>query len=254
MFRPRVIPVLLLQNNGLVKSEKFKNFRYIGDPINAVRLFNELGVDELCFLDIDASNEGRCIDENLIKRIADEVNMPFGVGGGIRSVENIRNILKLGGEKVIISSYAVENPEFIEEASLQFGTSTISVCLDVKKNLFGKYKIFTHNGKKSTNIDPLEFSRLMEKKGAGELIINSIECDGTMSGYDIDIIKKVSESVTIPVVALGGAGQMEHFKLAVDNGYASAVAAGSYFIYKGARRGILINYPGSAAFDNLFNK
>lgn len=252
MFRPRVIPTLLLKNNGLVKSIKFKDYRYIGDPINAVHLFNELGVDEISFLDIDATAENRTLNENLIKRIADEANMPFALGGGIRSIDNIRNILKIGGEKVIISSFAIENPDFIKEASKQFGSSTISVCLDVKKNMLGNHKVFINNGKKNTNYDVIEIAKIMESQGAGELIINSIDYDGTMEGFDLNIINKVSKSVQIPVVALGGCGSMEHFKSAVDIGFASAVAAGSFFIYKGSRRGILINYPGSEAFDKLF--
>lgn len=253
MFRPRVIPTLLLMNNGLTKSEKFKNYRYLGDPINAVNLFNELKVDELCFLDIEATKEKRLIDLNLLKRIADEASMPFAVGGGIRSIENIRDILKVGAEKVVISTYAIQNPDFIKDASSEFGSSTISICIDVKKNLFGNYKIFLKNGRKSTDINPIDFVKKMEEKGAGEIIINSIENDGTMSGYDIPLVRSISESVSIPVIALGGAGKIEDFKEVVESAYASAVAAGSFFIYKGARRAVLINYPGSDCFDKLFD-
>jgi cyclase len=253
MFRPRIIPSLLLSSDGLIKSEKFKNYRYIGDPINAVHLFNELKVDELCFLDIDATAEKRCIDLGLLKRIADEANMPFAAGGGIRSIDNIRDILQTGAEKVIVSTFAVMRPEFISAAAFEFGSSTIAVCIDVKKKVFGRYKIYLHNGNKSTDLDPVEFAKTMEQRGAGEIIINSIDNDGTMSGFDIPLVRMVSEAVTIPVVALGGAGKLEDFKQVVNEGGASAVAAGSFFIYKGARRGVLINYPGTDAFDTLFN-
>jgi cyclase len=253
MFRPRVIPTLLLMNNGLVKSEKFKSHRYIGDPINAVNLFNDLKVDELCFLDIGATKEKRTVDLHLLQRIADEANMPFAVGGGIRAVENIRDILKAGAEKVIISAFAVEQPNFIEQAAFEFGSSTIAVCMDVKKNLWGKYKMYINNGSHSTDWELVAFAKKMEACGAGEIIINSIDQDGTMAGYDIPMIRSISEAVTIPVVALGGAGKMADFKHVVDEGAASAVAAGSFFIYKGPRRAVLISYPGSENFDNLFS-
>jgi cyclase len=240
-------------NNGLVKSEKFKNYRYIGDPINAVNLFNELKVDELCFLDIDATKEGRLIDLNLLKRIADEASMPFAAGGGIQTIDNIRNIIKIGAEKVVISSFAIYSPEFIKEAALEFGSSTISVCIDVKKNVFGKYRIYIKNGKINTDLSPIEFAKKMEEYGAGEIIVNSIECDGTMGGYELTLVRLISEAITIPVVALGGAGKIEDFKEVVEQSFASAVAAGSFFIYKGARRAVLINYPGNENFDKLFN-
>ena len=253
MFRPRVIPTLLLMNNGLVKSEKFKNHRYIGDPINAVNLFNDLKVDELCFLDISATKEKRLVELGLLKRIADEANMPFAVGGGIKTTGDIREILKVGAEKVVISTSATQNPEFIRQAAQEFGSSTIAVCMDVKKNIWGKYKVYINNGSKATTFDPVSFAEKMEELGAGEITVNSIDHDGTMAGYDISLLRSVSEAVTIPVVALGGAGKMEDFKEAVDQGCVSAVAAGSFFIYKGARRAVLISYPGSEAFDKLFN-
>jgi imidazole glycerol-phosphate synthase subunit HisF len=252
MFRPRVIPTLLLKDNGLVKSEKFKNHRYIGDPINAVNLFNDLKVDELCFLDITATKENRSVELDLLIRIADKANMPFSVGGGIRTLDSIRDILKTGAEKVVLSAYAVQNPDFVRQAADEFGSSTIAVCLDVKKNFWGQYKVHTHNGTKSTNLDPVLFAKKMEDYGAGEVIINSIDRDGTMNGYEIPLLRAVSEAVTIPVVALGGAGSMVNFKEAVEQGAVSAVAAGSFFIYKGARRAVLINYSGSDSFDQLF--
>jgi cyclase len=252
MFRPRVIPVLLLKNNGLVKSEKFKDYRYIGDPINTVNLFNRLNADELFILDITANAENRIIDIHLLRRIADEANMPFGVGGGIRNIDHIKNIIKSGAEKVIISTHAVKQPDFIKKAALEFGSSTIAVCIDIKKDFLGRSRIFIENGKKPVTIDPKQFAKKMEEYGAGEIIINSIDNDGNMNGYNIPLIRAISEIVTIPVVALGGAGKMTDFREAVTEGCVSAVAAGSFFIYKGKRRAVLINYPTQEMLDSLF--
>ncbi len=252
MFRPRVIPVLLLKNLGLVKSMKFKNHRYIGDPINAVKLFNDLGADELAFLDITANNENRSISLDFVKRVGDEANMPFSVGGGIRNLKEIQQILHAGAEKVILNTSASENPEFVKEASDEFGSSTIVVSVDVKKSIFGKELTYIYSGKKATKYDPVNFAKTVESKGAGELIINSIEHDGMMEGYDISLIKRVSEAVRIPVVALGGAGNHIDFKKAFQEGYASAVAAGSFFVYHGPRRAVLINYPCNKELEELF--
>jgi cyclase len=252
MFRPRVIPVLLLKHLGLVKSVKFKNYRYIGDPINAVKLFNDLGADELAFLDILANKEKRSISLDFVRRVGDEANMPFSVGGGIRSIDEIRQILKAGAEKVILNTAAAENPDFIKEAADEFGSSTIVVSIDVKKSLFGKESTYIYSGNKATKYDPVEFAKLAEEKGAGEIIINSIENDGMMDGYDIPLIKRVSEAVRIPVVALGGAGIEAHLKMAVIEGYASAVAAGSIFVYHGPRRAVLVNYPTQDELTKLF--
>lgn len=243
MFRPRIIPVLLLKNNVLVKSKKFKDFRYIGDPINAVKIFNDLKADELVFLDIEATKNKQLISLELVKNIGEEANMPFAVGGGIRTIDNIRKVIAAGAEKVIINSYAAENPDFIYEASETFGSSTIVVCIDVKKKIFGHERTWTINGRKSTVYNPIDFARLMEEKGAGELIIQSIEKDGMMQGYDINLIKSISESVSIPIVALGGAGHINHLKEAYSKGYANGLGAGSMFVYHGPKHGVLINYP-----------
>lgn len=243
MFRPRVIPVLLLKNQALVKSKGFKDYNYIGDPINAVRIFNDMKADELVFLDIMASKEGRCISLDFVRDVGEEANMPFAVGGGIRTIADIRNVIGSGAEKVIINSYAVEDPNFIKEAAETFGSSTISVCIDVKKKLFGDQQTWTKNGTKSTGHKPDEFAQLMEEKGAGEVIIQSIERDGMMVGYDLELIKKISKSVTIPVIALGGAGKLSDLKEAYTIGRASGLAAGSMFIYQGPKHGVLINYP-----------
>jgi cyclase len=249
MFRPRVIPVLLLKDNVLVKSIKFKNHKYIGDPINAVRIYNDFNADELVFLDIEASKKKRLISLDFVRNVGEESNMPFAVGGGIRSVNDIKSIINAGAEKVIIGSYAAENPDFILEASDTFGSSTICVCIDVKKSFFGKTQTWILNGSKSTKYSPVELAKLMEEKGAGEIIIQSIDKDGEMTGYDIDLIREISENVTIPVIALGGAGTMEHLKQAYKEGYANGLAAGSMFVYQGSKRGVLINYPEKNELD-----
>lgn len=243
MFRPRIIPVLLLKNLALVKSINFKDFKYIGDPINAVKIFNDLRADELVFLDIMASKENRLISLDFVKDVGEESNMPFAVGGGIRSLEDIRKIISAGAEKVVINSYAAENPEFIKEASLAFGSSTIVVCIDVKKKMFGGLQTWTLNGSKSTGYSPVDFAKLMEEKGAGEIIIQSIERDGTMDGYDLALIKSISEAVKIPVVALGGAGKNKDLEDAFHKSYANGLSAGSLFVYQSKKRGVLINYP-----------
>jgi imidazole glycerol-phosphate synthase subunit HisF len=243
MFRPRVIPVLLLKNKGLVKSKRFKDHRYIGDPINAVKIFNDLKADELAFLDIMATKEGRCVSLDFVKNVGEEANMPFAVGGGIRTISQIRDIISAGAEKVIINSHAVINPEFIREAADIFGSSTIVVCLDVKKKFLGRVQTWIMAGEKPTGYSPTDFARLMQDNGAGELIVQSIENDGMMLGYDIPLIKSVSEAVTIPVIALGGAGSLSHMKQAYTEACANGLAAGSMFVYHGARNGILINYP-----------
>jgi cyclase len=243
MFRPRVIPVLLLKDYVLVKSIKFKNYRYIGDPINAVKIFNDFKADELVFLDIEASKKKRLISLDFVKNVGEEASMPFAVGGGIRSVSDIKSIINAGAEKVIINTHAAENPDFIYEAADAFGSSTICVCIDVKKNIFGKTMTWVLNGSKATKYSPVDFARLMEEKGAGELIVQSIDRDGTMSGYDIGLIKEISENVKIPVVALGGGGTMEHLKQVYTEGFANGLAAGSLFVYQGPKRGVLINYP-----------
>lgn len=243
MFRPRIIPVLLLNKDHLVKSEGFKNYRYIGDPINAVRIFNELNADELVFLDVSATKNNRVISFDIVKNIGEEANMPFCVGGGIRELAQIRKIISAGAEKVIIGTYAVVNPDFVKQASAEFGASTITVCIDVKKKLFGKRQVWSLNGTKPSGLDPLEFAQLMEKNGAGEIIVQSIENDGKMNGYDLNLIKMISENVNIPTIAMGGAGTLDHLKEAHTEAFATGVAAGSLFVYYGENKGVLINYP-----------
>jgi cyclase len=241
MFRPRVIPVLLLKNLGLVKSVGFKNFTYIGDSMNAVRIYNEMKADELVFLDIEATKQNRLISLDFVRDVGEEANMPFAVGGGIKTIDDIRKITNAGAEKVIINSAAVD-VDFISNAAKEFGSSTIVVCIDVKKKLFGGLKTWTHGGQKATNYNPVEFAKLMEQNGAGELIVQSIDRDGKMEGYDVELIRSISESVSIPVVALGGAGNLNHMKEVAQIGFANGLAAGSMFVYQGANKGVLINY------------
>ncbi len=252
MFRPRVIPVLLLKNLGLTKSINFNTYRYIGDPINAVKIFNDKKADELIFLDITASAENRCISTDFVYKVGDEANMPFAVGGGIRTIKDIKKILSMGAEKVVLNTICFENPDFVKEAVDVFGSSTIVVCVDVKKRRFGKESVCIYGGKKLIKRDPLEVAQQFEEFGAGEIIIQSVDRDGTSDGYDLELVSKVSQSVTIPVVALGGAGNISDFKKVIDEGKCSAVAAGSLFVYHGPRRAVLINYPSRQELNNLF--
>lgn len=253
MFRPRIIPVLLLKDNSLVKSIEFKNYNYIGDPINAVKIFNDLRADELVFLDINATIQNRLIDKKFVSLLSEETNMPFSVGGGIRTIKQIRDLIASGAEKVIICSKAVEDPNFIKLASKTFGKSTIVVCIDVRnKFLFGN-RVWLKSGSVSSKFNPTDFSKLMEDNGAGEIIIQSIENDGHMKGYDLRLIKEISTTVTIPVVALGGAGNYDDLEKVHAECYASGLAAGSIFVYQSKLRGVLINYPSIKERRQLFN-
>lgn len=253
MLQTRVIPCLLLKNNGLVKTVQFKDPKYVGDPINAVKIFNEKEVDELIFLDITATIENRKPNFKVISDIASECFMPFGYGGGIRNLDDIKKLFNLGVEKVVINSYAFENPQFIKDASEIFGSQSIIVSIDVKKSLFGKYEVFTQSGKKNIKLDPVKYAMLMENMGAGELFLNSIDRDGTMQGYDIELIKKVSESIKIPVIACGGVSKIEDFGEAVKKGGASGVAAGSMFVFYGKHRAVLISYPSIHELEKIFS-
>jgi len=251
MFRARVIPVLLLKNLGLVKSIKFKDYRYIGDPINAVKIFNDKRADELVFLDVNASIENRLISLDFVHKVGDEANMPFAVGGGIKTIKDIRSILENGAEKVVINTAAFENPEFIKGAVDAFGSSTIVVCLDVKRDFWGNYKLVYKQGSKKSVEDVLEMAQKMEEYGAGEIVVQSVDRDGTYEGYDFEMIKSVSEKITIPLVALGGAKDYSDFSKAVNYSYASAVAAGSLFVYHGPRKAVLISYIENEIKDSL---
>lgn len=252
MFRPRVIPCLLLKDKGLVKTVKFKDPTYVGDPMNAVKIFNDAKADELVFLDITATNDGRIPDIEVIQNIAEEAFMPFAVGGGINHIDQVRNLINAGAEKVIINTAAIENPSFLSEIAEIFGRQSIVVSIDVK-NDNGNYKIFTNSGKKEHEFDLVKTAKLMEESGAGEILINSIDNDGTREGYDLELIKTVSNAVKIPVIAIGGAGNYADLSNAVMEGAASAVAAGSLFVFIGRKRAVLINYPDAEELQELFN-
>jgi len=254
MYRPRVIPVLLLKDDGLVKTIKFKDEKYIGDPINAVKIFNDLEADELIFLDINATNENRTLDFELVNKIGDEAYMPFAVGGGINNIDSINNIIGAGAEKVIINSVLYDNPILIKEASEKFGSQSIIVSIDVKIDILGNKILFSNSGNKKQKIDLDLYLNNIEELGAGEIIINLINNDGLMRGYNIDLIKYISNAVNIPVIACGGAGSLNDFSDAYFNGEASAVAAGSFFVYHGPRNAVLINYPNRSELRNIFNK
>jgi imidazole glycerol-phosphate synthase subunit HisF len=243
MFRPRIIPVLLLKDLAIVKSVQFRSYKYIGDPINAVRIFNDLEADELVFLDITASKRNRLISLDFVHAVGEESQMPFCVGGGIKELADIKVIIAAGAEKVILNTSAGRDPNFVKAASDEFGSSTIVVCIDVKRTFFGVERAWILGGSRATHFSPVDFAKLMEEKGAGELIIQSIERDGTMAGYDIDLIRSISQAVSIPVVALGGAGRIEDLIDGYRYGFANGLAAGSLFVYQDRRRGVLINYP-----------
>lgn len=247
-----MIPCLLLRGDGLVKTVKFRDERYIGDPINAVRIFNSKRADELIFLDIDASKQKRSISLQLVEKIADETSMPFSVGGGICNSEQVRCILGAGAEKVVLNTHAVLHPEFIAEIATKFGSQSIVVSIDAKKKLLGKYETYVFGGTKGTGYHPAEWAVKMQEMGAGEIFLNSMDRDGTMSGYDLDLIKEVSDAVSIPVVACGGAASNEDLASAVNDGHATAVSAGSLFVYHGRKRAVLINFPTKEQLKNLF--
>ena len=252
MAVPRVIPVLLLQDEGLVKTVRFKDPKYIGDPLNAVSIFNEKEVDELIFLDISATSGKKPIRFELLKEIAEECFMPLAYGGGIQSLEDIRAVLKIGIEKVIINSQLYKNLDFVREAVNQFGSSTIAVSLDVKKSFLGKYELFSEGGKTNTKKDPVEFAKELEDLGVGEMMVHSIDRDGMMKGYDLELIRKISSVVTIPVIACGGASSLDDFDQAVNLAGASAVAAGSLFVFHGKHRAVLISYPDQNELKRIF--
>jgi cyclase len=248
----RIIPCLLLRNNGLVKTIKFRESVYIGDPINAVKIFNEKEVDELIFLDIDASRKDNEPSFDLIRNIASECFMPFAYGGGIRSLEQIEKIIKSGAEKIVINTEAFQQKNFVRKAVEQFGSSTIVVSMDIKKSLSDSYSVYIKGGSRNTGKNPVEYAREMEDSGAGEIFLNSIDRDGVMEGYDLEMIRKISGAVKIPVIACGGAGKLDDFRLAIQQGGASAVAAGSFFVFHGRRRAVLITYPSYTEISALF--
>ena len=244
MLRSRIIPCLLVHKKGLVKTNQFKDPKYVGDPINAVKIFNEKEVDELIVLDIDATIENRGPDFGMIENLAIECRMPFCYGGGVSSVIEASKIINLGAEKVAFSSSIIDNPKLIKEVSEVIGLQSVVVVLDYKKKgLFGKLEIFTHNGMRSTGINLFEFVRKLEEIGVGEIVLNSIERDGLMKGYDIDTVEKVRDIFQGPITVLGGAGELGDIKKLINKFKIIGAAAGSLFVFKGKYKAVLINYP-----------
>lgn len=246
MHKIRVIPLLLLRNWGIEKSVRFEEFVYIGSPINAARVFNGRNVDELILVDIAATAEERGPRTEIIRQIAEETCMPLSAGGGIRNVEQMRELLAAGADRVVINTAAVENPDVIRAGAEQFGSQCIVVSLDAKRRTDGRYEVFTHGGKTAAGQDPLDAALCAQDHGAGEILLTSIDRDGTMSGYDLELTRRVADALTIPVIACGGAGSVAHLAQAVDQGHASAVAAGALFLFYGRRRTVLITYPTDA--------
>jgi len=253
MLRSRIIPCLLVHKKGLVKTVAFKEPKYVGDPINAVKIFNEKEVDELIVLDIDASVEGRPPDFDLIRNIAIECRMPFCYGGGIRTVEVAKKIIHLGAEKVALSSAAIADPGILQKIGKSVGVQSVVVVLDVKKvNSSNEYEIFVNNGRSATGIRLMDFVAKIDNIGVGEIVINSIDRDGKMEGYDLALIDIVRQITDVPVTVLGGAGKLEDIKSVISKYKVIGVAAGSLFVFKGKFRAVLINYPNSTEKKTIY--
>lgn len=242
MLNARVIPVLLLSEGGLYKGKKFKHHQYVGDPLNAVKIFNEKEVDELVFLDISATKEKREPDFELLADIASELFIPFAYGGAITSVTQAEKLFRLGIEKIILNSSAIANINLVTEISSVSGAQSVVVAVDTKKNFLGKTHVYSHSGQTKTDLELMQYLAHLEKAGAGEIILNSIDREGTRSGYDLDLIRKASSILSIPLVVQGGAGGIADFLPAIQAG-ASAVAAGTMFVFHGPHDAVLITYP-----------
>lgn len=251
MLKTRVIPILLMKNGGLYKGVKFKNHKYVGDPINTVKIFNDKEVDELVIFDIEAFRLNKPINFELLENIASEAFMPIAYGGGIKSLEDAQKLFSLGIEKVVLNTSAIENFDLVKKLVESYGSQSVVFCLDVKKTFFGKYEAFSYSGSKKVKISPIELAKKMQDLGVGELIINSIDNDGVMKGYDLVIIKEIATQLSIPVIACGGAGNLEDFKKVKEVG-AHGCAAGSMFVYHQKHKAVLISYPEYKELENLF--
>lgn len=251
MLKTRVIPSLLIKNGGLIKTTKFKNEKYIGDPINAIKIFNDKEVDELIIFDVLATRK-QFIDYSLISRINKEAFMPLGYGGGIKTLDDISRIIGIGYEKVILNSFALKDPNIIDKAAKISGSQSVVICIDVKKDWLGNYRVYNHSGNKSSGMEVLQWAQEVTNRGAGEIILHNVDKEGTLSGYDLKLISLVASKIKIPIVAIGGASNLEDLRQAVKEGGASAVAAGSIFIFHGPHRAVLITYPEKTKLKNLF--
>jgi cyclase len=254
MLLPRIIPCLLVHEKGLVKSVQFKDYKYVGDPINAVRIFNEKESDELMVLDIDATAQNREPDYKMIENLATECRMPLCYGGGIKTVEQAQRIFALGVEKIAISSAAFTNPELITEIAGRVGSQSVVVVLDIKKKFLGGYELWTNNAKKRLNNNPFEFAAKMEQLGAGEIVVNAIDQDGMMNGYDMALVEKVRNSMSLPLTVLGGAGTLKDIGKLIRSYGIIGAAAGSLFVFKGVYKAVLINYPNWEEKNQLINE
>ena len=246
------MPCLLYYKNGLYKTVKFKHPKYIGDPLNAIKIFNEKEVDELIFLDISASSENREPDYKMITEIASECFMPLCYGGGVKTLDQVKRILEIGVEKISLNSAAIENPKLVKDAANAFGSQAVIVSIDVKKNFWGKYEVVKNRATKSAGVDPVTFAKRMEDTGAGELIVTSVDREGTWEGYDVDLIKLLTSAVNIPLIANGGAGNINHLEDVVKKGNASAVALGSMVVYQKKDFGVLISFPNRMDLEKRF--
>ena len=252
MLRSRVIPCLLIKNQGLVKTINFNQPKYVGDPINAVKIFNEKEADEIIVLDIEATRQNREPDYKMIKNLAAECRMPLCYGGGVSSVEQFKKIITLGVEKVAISASAVKDPLLISRAAKMVGSQSVVVVVDVKKKRFtSKYEVYTHNGTQPTNLEVVELAQNFASLGAGEIVINSIDHDGDMKGYDLKLVEQVRNSISIPITVLGGAGSHEHMSQLIQKFGVIGASAGSLFVFKGKYRAVLINYPNQLEKDKI---
>jgi cyclase len=252
MHATRIIPCLLLRNRGLVKTVRFDRPVYVGDPMNAVRIFNDKEADELVFLDITASRAGRPPDFALVADIASECFMPFCYGGGIRSVEDARRLTQLGAEKIVLNTAALADLTLVSRAAGVFGSQSVVVGIDVRRGLLGGYTVHAHAGGAVPRLAVEDYARAAEQAGAGEILLTSVDRDGMMAGYDLELLRRVTSAVGIPVVACGGAGSLAHLAEAVLDGGASAAAAGSLFVFQGRHKAVLINYPTPAEIRAAF--
>jgi cyclase len=255
MLRPRIIPCLLVKNNGLVKTVRFDRPKYVGDPLNAVRIFNEKEVDELMFVDIDATMQRREPNYKLIANLAAECRMPLCYGGGVTTPEQVQRIISLGVEKVALSAAAVANPTLISKAAQWVGSQSVVVVMDVKKiGLLRRYEVFTHNGTKASGLDPATWAKKVEELGAGEVVLNSIDHDGEMKSYDLTLVERVRQVTTLPMTVLGGAGSLSDVEALVRRFGTIGAAAGSLFVFKGKYKAVLISYPSRDEKDALFGR
>ena len=243
MLRPRIIPVLLYQDGGLVKTVKFKDPKYIGDPLNAVRIYNEKEADELIFLDIDSTVKNISPNYKLIERIANQARMPICYGGGIKTTDQAKKIFSLGIEKIALSSEALLNPSIITEIASKVGSQSVVIVLDIKRNLLGRYGLYTHNGTKKSKVDLKIYVKNLYELGAGEIVINNIDRDGLMKGYDIDLVSYISSLTNLPITTVGGVGNVEHFQYILKKCDITGLGSGSLFVFKGKYKAVLINYP-----------